>query len=196
MWIVLAMLQHIHAFNQTKKRKMKKLFLIILVFTVVNSVKAQSIRYDTCSYMQQFAGEWRSLTGTDTIKIYLRFHRDYFADPFTVSDQLYGWLEYKKGSVIIESTYQHRFMNLPYNYEDLQDSLISIRVRTECSINPTKLRGYVVDIANARQEKNVRAIISADKNTIIWNQYHKEGIGAFGEPTGMTLPRTFVLTRQ
>lgn len=177
---------------------MKKIFLIISLLTIKDSLSAQTVQYDTCSYLQQYSGEWRYVNGNDTIKIYLRFHRDYTNDPkIYISDKLWGWLEYKSGSTVIESTYQNRFMALPYNRDDLPEGSYSIFLHYPlCGFNASKLTGYIIDIAQAREIKNVKATISLDKNTLTWNQEHKEGYGVFTSAYGMTLPKNFVLTRQ
>ena len=89
---------------------MKKLIFFFVFLTIVFVTKAQTVKYDTCSNLHQYEGEWRYVNGQDTIRFYLRAHRT--IDPDFISDALWGWLEYKKGNTIIESDYQHRFMNL------------------------------------------------------------------------------------
>ena len=177
---------------------MKKLLIAFSFLIVTHSLKGQTVQYDTCSFLQQYAGEWRYENGNDTIRIYLRFHRDYTNDPaIYISDKLWGWLEYKNGSAVIETTYQNRFMSLPYNRDDLTEGSYSIYLHhPQCGVNANKLTGYVFDISQAREIKNVKAIISLDKNTITWNQEHKEGYGVFTNAYGMTLPKNFILTRQ
>jgi hypothetical protein len=189
---------HIPACRKIKPIKMKKIFLIIILLTIKYSLSAQTVEYDTCSYLQQYAGEWRYVNGNDTIRIYLRFHRDHTNDPkIYISDNLYGWLEYKKGNTIVESTYQNRFMALPYNFDSFSESSYSIYLHHPlCGFNASKLTGYIIDIAQAREIKNVKATISLDKNIITWNQEHKEGYGVFSGAYGMTLPKNFVLIRQ
>lgn len=101
---------------------MKKIFLILIVTFLSIQGMAQNnyTTYDTCQYLSQYQGEWRYTNNQDTIRIYFRAHRDYSSALNSIGDYLYGWLEYKSGNTIIESTYDHR--NDP--------CLILLRVRT------------------------------------------------------------------
>jgi hypothetical protein len=158
-----------------------------------------STRYDTCQTLNQYQGEWRYAIGQDTIRIYLRYHRNYSPSFNHVSDNLYGWLEYKTGNTIIESTYQNKNMTLPYDYDtdSMNVSLWSIGLSLEqCSTNCSVLTGTIFDHLQADEIHMVTAILDVTRTGILWKQTHSEGYGFGTGATGMTLPREFVLIKQ
>lgn len=194
-----------------------KVILLIAISLALCGIKldAQVTRppmYDTCNYLRPLEGEWVNINGSDTIKIYLRFHRSFYSDPETynhISDNLWGWVEYRQGSTLIMSDYTNRFAALPYNVDDLSVGLKSISlwagrasgvmvpVGYEGCQNPiTELGGSISDIAKCRTSKMIMATVngSGPGAQMTWWVY------AVGSETlgceGTTLPTTFVLTKQ
>lgn len=172
--------------------------IIILAFGSTNA-NAQTA-YDTCNKLQPYEGEWRYTNGQDTIRIYLKAARVSFTYPDnsnTVRDDLYGWHEYKKGNIVVESNYQNRFTPIPYNYDDIQVGFSSISlVLSHCDTSTHKLIGSIDDITEIDEYHTVTAILSNNNTVMSWKLVHREGYGFPGGHKGMTLPKTFVLIKQ
>lgn len=180
---------------------MKKLIITILIFQLALNSHAQNsaTRYDTCQTLSQYQGEWRYTNAQDTIRIYLRAHRDYSPSFNSVTDNLYGWLEYKSGNTIIESTWQNKNMTLPYNYDadSMNINLWSIGLKLkECSSTCSELTGTIFDHLQSNEIHIVKAILNTNRTAILWKQTHREGYGFSTGATGMTLPREFLLIKQ
>jgi hypothetical protein len=172
--------------------------LIVLIFAA-NESKAQNsaTNYDTCQYTAQYAGEWRYVNGNDTIRITLRYKRDYTMTFNNLADKLYGWVEYKQGNTIIESTYQNRFMNLPYDSDSEPPNLTSIMLsHYKCYANSFVLEGSIIDYHQAKESHKVTATVNSTNTQMTWRQDFNEWHGAITGAHGMTLPREFILTRQ
>lgn len=177
---------------------MKKLILffhICFLFAKVGLGQPGLVEYDTCSAIKQYEGEWLSTNSQDTIKIYLRYHRQYSQNFHFVSDNLYGWIEYKRGATIVESTYEHRFDALPF-YIDTNRVKYSILLWKSCDDTSAILRGTIIDFSQAKELHNVKATVNAITSEIDWEQQHREGYGLLTGATGMTLPRQFTLVKQ
>jgi hypothetical protein len=178
---------------------MHKVPLLILFLFVTVITRGQDTRYDTCQYLKQYTGEWISINGNDTIRIYLRTHRDYNPSNNLISDNIYGWHEYKRGNTIIESNYQYRFMILPYNY--FSDSITieqsSILMSPQaCHPDSVKIMGSITDYLQAKQMKIVTATLDPTRTIMTWKQEHSTGYGSLNGAYGMTLPRQFILKKQ
>ncbi len=154
--------------------------------------------FDTCHYLQQYEGEWRYTNGTDTIKMYMRYHRDYSLSFNSQSDNLYFWHEYKKGSLVIESNYAHRFDSLSYYYDDASgiDSSSGFLSHPVCGYSSNCLTGIITDFSQSRELKVVTATLDSTKTVLHWKQRHSEGYGFTTGAYGMTLPRQFTLIKQ
>lgn len=156
--------------------------------------------YDTCQYLQQFAGEWRYTNGNDTIRFYFRVHKDSSENQKFVMSRLWGWHEYKKGNTIIESNYQNRFVALPYFSDTILNFNRSITLIGAVACTPMldSLVGSIIDISQSRELHRVNATILTNNNimTMNWKQMFMEWHGAFTGSFGMTLPKEFVLTKQ
>jgi hypothetical protein len=178
---------------------MYRILLLILFLSIAQITRSQNtIEYDTCRYLKQYEGEWQYVNGIDTIRVYLRFHRDYSASLGFISDNLYGWHEYKKGNQVIESKYQYRFMQLPYHYDSVDNTnFCSIGlIMARCNNDSPKLRGSIFDYLQAKEMKTVTASLDPTRTIMTWKQEHAEGYGWFTGAYGMTLPRQFVLKKQ
>mgnify|MGYP006899130398 CR=1 FL=1 len=187
--------------------------LLALLFTEADAQITRPPVYDTCNYLRPLEGEWMSVSGTDTIKVYLRFHRNFYSDPETYNstiDQLWGWIEYKQGPVVIMSDYANRFATLPYNLNDLTPGLRSIVLMagkggetiipasyTGCPNPVTDLRGALRDIAKCRQKKNITVTVNGTGPgaQMIWELVQPPAVVNPG-CEGLTLPEMFVLIKQ
>ena len=196
---------------------MKAIALIIFSFTFYfTKADAQVTRppvYDTCNYLRPLEGEWININGSDTIRIYLRFHRNFDSDPETYNstmDQLWGWVEYKQGASVIMSDYTNRFATLPYNLDDLTPGLRSIVLMAGigggriipvdyngCQNPITDLSGGMRDIAKCRSKVNITATVNGS-GTGAQMTWKLQLPTRFVAPAcdGITLPTTFVLTKQ
>ena len=183
---------------------MKKSILVFLFFLFnVKSFGQSTTEYDTCNYLQQFEGEWKYANGTDTLKVYLRFHRRTFTtetERTLIKDCLIGWHEYKQGNKIIESDYQYRFIALPTNISDIYDKysvMINFNiVLNPCSKNAKKLHGVIKDYLQANQDKEVFAALNETNTRMTCKLWHGEWFGHGNGMVGMTLPSNFVLVKQ
>jgi len=178
---------------------LKSVFNIILVLFVFQESFSQTTetRYDTCSALQQYQGEWLYANGNDTIRIYLRFHRNYSQNFDEVTDELVGWHEYKQGNTVIESNYQYRFISLPYNFDSLSMNYYSIGLTLGgCNTNARKLWGGILDYNQNKEGHNVITTLNSSGAIMDWTQEHSEGWGYLTGSTGMTLPKQFVLVKQ
>jgi hypothetical protein len=180
---------------------MKHIILCVVLFCACTSIHAQhtsqSAEYDTCIKIRQYAGEWMYADGIDTIRITLRYHRDSSAEHNHVSDDLWGWHEYKRGSTIIESDYQNRLMQIPsdcitgkiFNYCAI------VLYLKPCSDTNKHLDGTIIDYLQAREDHVVTVELHPGNQTMTWRQRHSEWYGALTGAKGMTLPREFLLRR-
>lgn len=185
---------------------MKKITIAIISILLTTNALAQNSQteYDTCSALQVHQGEWIYTQGQDTIRIYLRYHRSYDPNLNSVKDRLWGWHEYKNGSQVIQSNYQHRFMPLTYNIDDMDIDKSSIWLRFDPSDdNPSNLRGLFGTITDSAYDYNRHMVITTVTNTagvikMNWNQTYKERSGGSfnSAPPTMTLPFSFTLTKQ
>lgn len=182
--------------------------LILLTFSLKSKAQSTATRYsqspyyyDTCQYLQQFAGEWRYVNGNDTIKFYFRLHKDSSESMKFVMIRLLGWIEYKQGNVIVESNYQNRFNVLPYFIDTVTNNTHSISLIGSvpiCNSSIDTLVGSIIDLAQNKELHIVKAIINTSGGSITmnWKQKHRDGFGFLTGATGMTLPKEFILTKQ
>jgi hypothetical protein len=183
----------------------KYIYILILLSSIKLNTLAQSsamqTRFDTCNYLKQFTGEWVYANGLDTIKIYLRFHREQIAEfesATVIKDFLLGWHEYKQGNTIVESNYSHRLMYLPFNLDSLSNDYSSIyltfnRQESGCGHGSRKLNGIIKDYHPPKSESHdVDVVINSAGTTMTWKQQFAEW---YKIPV-MTLPPNFVLIKQ
>ncbi len=117
----------------------------------------------------------------------------------SISDNLYGWLEYKTGNTEIETTYPFKNMILPYYYDN--DSMTvnqrSLRLKLQqCNNSCSVLNGTIFDHLQSNEIHIVTATLNNNKTEMLWKQRHREGYGMGTGATGMTLPREFLLIKQ
>ena len=180
---------------------MRKIFITVVLISIAYIGRSQNAytRYDTCHLLSQYEGEWRYTNGQDSIRIYLRYHRDYSVSFNSISDNLYGWLEYKTGNTEIETTYPFKNMILPYYYDN--DSMTvnqrSLRLKLQqCNNSCSVLTGTIFDHLQSNEIHMVTATLNNNKTEMLWKQRHREGYGMGTGATGMTLPREFLLIKQ
>ena len=184
--------------------KSNKIILIaLLIFTSYFTTKAQvQIEYDTCSYLNKYAGEWRYTNGQDTIRIYLKMQRTTMRtngnDYDLIADDLWGWQEYKQGNTIIQSDYGGRLGNPFNNWNNMKSiSSITLSEKGYCSSSYKNLVGSILDYSKGSEYHPVRVSMSTDGNTMYWHQEYRSGNGLdTGVLSGMTLPQEFTLIRQ
>ncbi len=152
--------------------------------------------------MRAFEGEWRYITGQDTIKVYLRANNFYSLPDNTVFSELIGWHEYKIGNNIIQSDFGHQFDMLPYNFALKGQITSSIGIsggmqNAECNSTLTLL--YVAMRDYNKNNRSQRWIITrVSQSTINVQQIQGECYSTASNPciTGFTLPEVFLLTKQ
>ena len=174
----------------------KNIITITILILISSRATAQATTYDTCNSLQQYQGEWRYINGQDTIRIYLRAHRSINQHFNYVTDALWGWHEYKSGNTIIESNYQYRFINLPYDIDTLSIYLSSIQLGPSRDCNIIKLTGDIWDYHQNNEFHLVTATLSNNNTVMTWKQERGECFGVFTGRPGMTLPKNFVLIKQ
>jgi len=186
---------------------MKALLFLLVIFFSTSNLKAQvynQSEYDTCSYYNQFVGEWRYVNGNDTVRFYFKVLRyisegigDY--DFKLYRDDLIGWHEYKQGNNIIESNYQNRFLPLsscilyapPLKYS------IDLNFWKEygsCNSSSRILIGEFVDISRMGQWCQAKVEI----NPAITEMHflHWPHAPCKVQPCGTTLPAEMTLIKQ
>jgi hypothetical protein len=52
--------------------------ITFLVLTLIATETRAQVEYDTCQNIHRFEGEWRYTNGSDTIRVYLRVHREFY----------------------------------------------------------------------------------------------------------------------
>ncbi len=173
------------------------IFFSFLFFGLNAYAQNSGTRYDTCQYLGQYAGQWIYKNGSDTIRMTFRINRDYNPSFNSLSDNLYGWIEYKRGNTIIESTYPYKNMALPFNSSTQQADNISVQLRLyTCEPTNLVLRGGITDFHQSKEIHQVTATVNSTKTQMTWKQEFSEWHGAFTGAVGMTLPREFVLVKQ
>jgi hypothetical protein len=176
---------------------MKRLLLGILSIIIFSNIVGQ-VKYDTCQYIHQFEGEWMNVTGTDTIRVYLRAQRDYYPAFNSIDDAIFGWHEYKQGNTIIESTYENRFMPIIADTITKRSVSIGLMMRSgvDCNATNKSASGVICDYLQSNEPKIVTVTLDSTGRIMTWRQRHSMGYGQFTGAYGMTLPKEFVLIKQ
>lgn len=162
------------------------------------------IKYDTCSLLQQYSGEWRYTSGQDTIRIFLKPHRSRSYWFPSVIDNLWGYLEYKHGNNIVVNDSQNRFYNLPYEDDNLNLDLRTILLRSyECNqVSVRNLVGSLIYRLAGSQDYMVKVTINPIGTEMTWHQDFECTIKSDlsipnNPPTGLNkMPDDFVLIKQ
>jgi hypothetical protein len=173
------------------------LLLLCLSLALYSQAQPATTEYDTCQYLNRYAGEWLYANGQDTIRIYLRANRSFSPSFNNTVDELWGWHEYKRGTLIIESNYQYRNIYLPYTWVNDSVSVTKYSILlslNECDPVRNIFSGLIIDLSQAGERKVVTAVVTG--STMVWKQRHGEGYGVFTGAYGMTLPTAFVLIKQ
>ena len=170
------------------------------------SVNAQYVQYDTCSALAQHRGEWQYTNGTDTIRIYLKYHRSFYADdPKFVIDDLWGNLEYKHGNNVVFSDYANKDLPLPFIIDTLPLNRQTLMLRYDPN-DPThhSLHGIMEYEMNGIQEYYVDAVLNPAGTQLSWKQKFSHTLRDLNDiyipsnqPTGLNrMPTEFILIKQ
>ena len=154
-------------------------------------------KYDTCNYLQQYAGEWRYVRTQDTIRIFLKVLRTFKADYNSTQDLLWGWHEYKRGNTIKQSDYQNRYNNPSSVWGNMYAmTSIWLKQNSGCSSSMIPLTGSIKDYGKSVTHQ-LRIDMSSNGDTMYLKQwyYGTNGLGT-GQVSGMTLPQQLTLIRQ
>ena len=177
---------------------MKNILLVLYITFSFLPVSAQTteVNYDTCQQLSQLNGEWRSINGNDTIKVFLKYHVDSSHSFKSVLGRLYGWHEYKQGATVVESDYAFRFTSLPYD-NDVSSVRYSIILNfASCLATSNTLTGIIRDYLQSNETHSVSITLNSSHTVMTWSQEHSEGYGFRTGATGMTLPKQFILLKQ
>ncbi len=174
---------------------MRTINIIILMMVLSIKLNAQDYPppggYRTNNSMTAFHGTWQWVSGTDTVKIYLTTKKVFF----NISggfywDMLTGWHLYKKGNIIIESSY---------------DSINVISARTFTGSNEgdpvrTLTDGTLKDLSKQKSGA-LTLTLNAAGNQLSWQLKETPGLKVRGpnDPPyqpGFTLPTSMVLIKQ
>jgi len=174
-----------------------KYFLILLFTAITSNVNAQHpLEYDTCNTLQQYQGEWMNVTGTDTLRIYLKPVRTYETVYNNIKDNLWGWIEYKRGNNIVMSNYANR--NLPVSNDWLyMFNITNLRIK-KYGCNSEQLVGRFIDFNHHRGMINWSADIIVSPTDVKMNvlQQRTPYYNLNLNDTTMTLPSRFTLIKQ
>ncbi len=142
--------------------------------------------------MGAFEGTWKGAIGYDTITVHLKVAKIYYnMDGGFYWDNIVGWHQYKRGPIVIESSYQN---------------IGNTNLRTfiggnENNIN--QLDGLLKDIRkNKRGKLSLTLVSSVTPNQLVWKLENTEGVRVRTNPNqapydwGFTLPENMVLTKQ
>ena len=173
---------------------MKKLILILTIVTTsisIQNVHAQDWptpgSYLTNTTMGAFHGTWQWTSGTDTVKIYLITKKVYFdLNGGFYWDRLVGWHLYKKGNIIVESSYP---------------ALGNVDARTflggnESSSSPATIIGG--DFKDLKKNKygDLTLTLNGTGNQMTWKLENSEGVSINPYDINFTLPTNMVLIKQ
>ncbi len=175
-----------------------KLIFFIIFLTAINSYSQTTLKYDTCSYIKKFEGNWMYANGDDTIRVSLRYARVCYPNMNFINDFIFGWHEYKKGNIIVESNYQNRNVPILY-YDTLSTNTFSIRLSNsslDCNFLNKKASGAIIDYNQAKELHIVDIQLNPLGNEITWKQSFAEFHGMISHAYGMTLPKQFKLKKQ
>ncbi len=194
---------------------MKQIFLVIIfssLYTCINAQVTAPPYFDTCQYLRPLEGEWVNINGNDTIRIYLRFHRNFYSDQDTFNstiDELWGWIEYKQGNTIVVSDYANRLATLPYNLDNLTPGLRCIilsagigghRILPQgyipCTNPIINLTGFFFDSIRCNSDKTIMATVNIQGTQMTWQLYQPTALLDSVWCTGFTIPRHFTLIKQ
>jgi hypothetical protein len=175
--------------------KIIKLISFLLILNISLKAQTTTTDYDTCSNLQQYAGEWKYVNGLDTIKVFLKYQRTFNINLDWISDRLWGWHDFKNGNQIIESNYSNRFFTIPYVTDDVTSQQFSIRLRLKnCSNTENSINGFITDYHKGSNMHRIYATLNAAKTQMTW---HIEELGGLNKQFfGITLPPDFVLIKQ
>ncbi|CAN5746921.1 hypothetical protein BH11BAC4_BH11BAC4_01730 [soil metagenome] len=146
--------------------------------------------YEINNTLGAFHGTWQWVSGTDTVKIFLTTKKVHIQEDNYDVDLLVGWHIYKKGSVVVESSYQH-IDNVNYR---------SITLWDDGTAYSTKLQGGINDLTKYPKYNMLYVTLNSAHTQLTWRCTEWGGrVYSAGETVpaaGVTLPRNMVLVKQ
>jgi hypothetical protein len=184
---------------------MKQLILLIFILKFSLSLSGQvgddALKYDTCHVSaQQFVGNWLYVNGIDTVRLNLRLHRgnDNYGE---IVDIIYGWHEYKKGNIIVESIFDKKNIVIPYVIDTFTTnswSVAMMMLNQPCSINNVTAAGTLADYSRNATDisHSIRATLDATRTKLTTEITMYNGWQLKPWNTGITLPRKMTFVKQ
>lgn len=174
---------------------MKPIIILALsILSLLQTTTAQvgNVTYDTCIYLHRFEGEYKYVNGNDTVKIFLKYFRDYIEDYNVVTDRLYGWIDYKHGSTPIYSNYADRLKPLTYLYNTKGANLGVFRLTLlRCEPTCQVLTGKMFEPNSGIKDMiTLEPKLISNGSILEWWQFRQYGGG------NMILPNRFTLIKQ
>ncbi|MBK7883164.1 MAG: hypothetical protein IPJ81_04685 [Chitinophagaceae bacterium] len=168
---------------------MNKLKIVTISFLFVSccTVKAQmpspgsNIINNT---LGKFTGTWQWVSGTDTVKIFLKKDNVLFFNSYH-ADRIIGLHLYKKGNTIIESSYN-------YTNTVRSDKYSTILAGNDSGNNI--LTGTLKDLKKNKL-LNITLTLNAQQTELQWQTNNREGLKIGPYDYGYTLPRTITLKK-
>ncbi len=170
---------------------LKVIILLSLYFGSLQNLNAQIPppgSYTTNTTMGAFHGTWMWTSGIDTVKIYLATKPIYY--PISggfYADRLVGWHLYKRGSLVIESSYNH--LN-DVEAQTILGGTNEVPITAKC---------FFKDITR-NKDCELSLTINTAQNQLSWRLTEHKGLRVYGNgntvpPSGLTLPRNILLTK-
>lgn len=135
-----------------------------------------------------FHGTWVWANGNDTVKIYLTTKKVHI-DDYDV-DLLCGCHIYKRGNVVIESSYGNLNIN----------NTQTINLWNDLTYNNPKVEGTIRDLSKSNKLNFLFLTINQAQNQLTWRcterGWHIYSSNQVIPPSGITLPRNMVLIKQ
>lgn len=175
---------------------MKKIIFVLLLSGLYTTSVAQLPPVGTNvvnNYLDKFVGEWRWVSGTDTVIIKLiKVNADY--DQYT-KDVLYGVHKYVQNGVVVHN----RLADYPLLAvtPKKKSVLLSQKIYPDALSDTSVVRGTIKDPTKKKSNDIVLTFHGGTPNTVSWHLELREGV--YIDPDfqyGLTLPRDITLTRQ
>ena len=165
---------------------------IFILLLLVIKVKAQVPNFPkegdiiVNNSLNNFIGDWRWVSGNDTITIKLKKERIFFQGFNFHCDFIIGYHKYINGNVIIESNIQHF-------YSSYTTGFASIFAENDRGASGNTLEGNIKDLSKGNKVHNIKMVFNAAITEMVFTISHTEGM-KYNEIPGMTLPNniTFI----
>lgn len=170
----------------------KVIVLIFIALFILVKVHAQATNFPkggdiiVNNSLNNFIGDWRWVSGTDTIIIKLKKERILFSGFNFYCDYLIGYHQYKQGSTIIES-------NMQYAWYAYSAGYASIYAQNDRGASGNIVDGHIRDLSKGKKVEAIKMVFNASLTEMIFTISYTEGV-KINEIPGITLPNniTFV----